>query len=224
MKRISKLNSFKLNTYIIAGPENIQDKTLLPKETKREGLIRFVYTFASLGLDVFQLRCKNLKDKEFLSLAQDLGFILKNTNCKFCVNDNVKVVSMLPNEIDILHIGQDDMKPEQAKNQINNKVKIGWSITDISQVEKIPYFVDYIGVGPIYPTTTKNDAANAMGEEVIERIIKTVKIPVVAIGGIKLKNINRLRSLGVSGIAIISEIFNSNNPKDKFIEFKNLAK
>ncbi len=209
------MSSFNLNTYVIGGPENIQERHLLPSETKSEALVRFVDIFSSLGLDVFQLRFKNSSDDDFLKLANEIVQVLKNTNCKLCINDNVQIVNKLSNDVDILHIGQND---------ISSKVKIGLSITDLDQIQNIPNFINYIGVGPIFPTNSKTDASNAMGELILEEIIKKVDIPVVAIGGIKLKNINKLKCMGVSGFAMISEIFSSIDPEKKFKEFKKIAK
>ena len=218
------MSLFNLNTYVIGGPENIQERHLLPSETKSEALVRFAGIFSSLGLDVFQLRLKNSNTYDFLKLANEMLEVLKNTNCKLCINDNVEVVNKLANDVDILHIGQNDMDPELAKNKISSKVKIGLSITDIDQIHNIPDFIDYIGVGPVFPTNSKDDASNAMGELILEEIVKKVDIPVVAIGGIKLKNIKKLKSIGVLGFAMISEIFSSVDPEKKFIEFKKLAR
>ena len=218
------MNLFNLNTYVIGGPENIQERHLLPSETKSEALVRFAGIFSSLGLDVFQLRFKNSNTYDFLKLANEMLEVLKNTNCKLCINDNVEVVNKLANDVDILHIGQNDMDPELAKNKISSKVKIGLSITDIDQIHNIPNFIDYIGVGPVFPTNSKDDASNAMGELILEEIVKKVDIPVVAIGGIKLKNIKKLKSIGVLGFAMISEIFSSVNPEKKFLKFKKLAR
>ena len=218
------MSSFNLNTYIIGGPDNIQERHLLPSETKSEALVRFVDIFSSLGLDVFQLRFKNSSDDDFLKLASEIVQVLKNTNCKLCINDNVHIVNKLTNDVHILHIGQNDMEPQLAKKKINSNVKIGLSITDFDQIQNIPDFIDYIGVGPVFPTNSKTDASNVMGEVILEEIVKKVDIPVVAIGGIKLKNINKLKSMGVSGFAMISEIFSSINPEKKFKEFKKIAK
>ena len=218
------MSSFNLNTYIIGGPENIQERHLLPSETKSEALVRFVDIFSSLGLDVFQLRIKKSSDDDFLKLASEIVQVLKNTYCKLCINDNVHIVNKLTNDVHILHIGQNDMEPQLAKKKINSNVKIGLSITDFDQIQNIPDFIDYIGVGPVFPTNSKTDASNVMGEVILEEIVKKVDIPVVAIGGIKLKNINKLKSMGVSGFAMISEIFSSINPEKKFKEFKKIAK
>ena len=218
------MSSFNLNTYVIGGPENIQERHLLPSETKSTALVRFVSLFSSLGLDVFQLRFKNSSDDDFLKLASEIVQVLKNTNCKLCINDNVHIVNKLTNDVHILHIGQNDMEPQLAKKKINSNVKIGLSITDFDQIQNIPDFINYIGVGPVFPTNSKTDSSNAMGELILEEIVKKVDIPVVAIGGIKLKNINKLKSIGVSGFAMISEIFSSIDPEKKFKEFKKLAK
>ena len=118
LKKILKLSLFNLNTYVIGGPENIQERHLLSSETKSEALVRFVDIFSSLGLDVFQLRFKNSSDDDFLKLAIEIVRVLKNTNCKLCINDNVKVVNKLSNNVDILHIGQNDMEPQLAKKKL----------------------------------------------------------------------------------------------------------
>ena len=77
------MNLFNLNTYVIGGPENIQERHLLPSETKSEALVRFVGIFSSLGLDVFQLRCKNSNTYDFLKLANEILKVLKNYLIKF---------------------------------------------------------------------------------------------------------------------------------------------
>ena len=112
------MSSFNLNTYVIGGPENIQERHLLPSETKSEALVRFVDIFSSLGLDVFQLRLKNSSDDDFLKLASEIVQVLKNTNCKLCINDNVHIVNKLANNVHILHIGQKDMEPQIAKKKL----------------------------------------------------------------------------------------------------------
>ena len=215
---------YKLNTYLIAGPENINSETILKNETKESALIRLVTDFAYDDLDVFQLRCKNFSKNELYKIAEKIGSNLINTKCKFCINDDVDVTIMLKEKVDILHLGQDDMHPTEAKKMIGDNISLGLSITDIKQIYKIPEIVDYIGVGPIYKTDSKSDASKPMGISVLRNIIEEVKIPIVAIGGLKLKNIPQLKQIGVSGFAMISEIFNSIHPEKKFIEFKKLVK
>ena len=215
---------YKLDTYLIAGPENVNSETVLKNETHESALIRLVNDFANNGLDVFQLRCKDFSKKEFYKIAKKIGTNLIKTECKFCINDDVDVTIQLKEKVNILHLGQDDMYPTEAKKMIGDNISLGLSITDIKQIYTIPEIVDYIGVGPIYKTDSKSDASKPMGISVLRNIIEEVKIPVVAIGGLKLKNIPELKQIGVSGFAMISEIFNSIHPKKKFKEFKKLAK
>ena len=215
---------YKLNTYLIAGPENINSETILKNETKESALIRLVTDFAYDGLNVFQLRCKDFSKNELYKIAEKIGSNLINTKCKFCINDDVDVTIMLKEKVDILHLGQDDMHPTEAKKIISDNISLGLSITDIKQIYKIPEIVDYIGVGPIYKTDSKSDASKPMGISVLRNIIEEVKIPVVAIGGLQLKNIPQLKKIGVSGFAIISAIFGEEDPHSSFKKYKKLAK
>ena len=215
---------YKLNTYLIAGPENINSETVLKNETQESALIRLVTDFANNGLDVFQLRCKDFSKNEFYKIAETIGSKLIKTECKFCINDDVDVTIRLKEKVNILHLGQDDMHPTEAKKMIGDHISLGLSITDISQIYKIPEIVDYIGVGPVYKTATKSDASKPMGISTVRNIIDKVQIPVVAIGGLQLKNIPQLKEIGVSGFAIISAIFGEEDPYSSFIKYKKLAK
>ena len=218
------MNLYKLNTYLIAGPENINSETVLKNETQESALIRLVNDFANNGLDVFQLRCKDFSKKEFYKIAETIGSNLINTECKFCINDDVEVTIQLKEKVNILHLGQDDMHPTKAKKMIGEHISLGLSITDISQIYKIPEIIDYIGVGPVYKTASKSDASKPMGISKVRNIIDKVQIPVVAIGGLQLKNIPQLKEIGVSGFAIISAIFGEEDPYSSFIKYKKLAK
>jgi len=218
------LKLYKLNTYLIAGPENINSETVLKNETQESALIRLVTDFANNGLDVFQLRCKDFSKNEFYKIAETIGSKLIKTECKFCINDDVDVTIRLKEKVNILHLGQDDMHPTEAKKMIGDHISLGLSITDISQIYKIPEIVDYIGVGPVYKTATKSDASKPMGISTVRNIIDKVQIPVVAIGGLQLKNIPQLKEIGVSGFAIISAIFGEEDPYSSFIKYKKLAK
>ena len=147
-----------------------------------------------------------------------------NTQTKICINDSVNVASRAGDFVDILHLGQSDMHPEKAKSFINDRIKIGLSITKESQTRNIPACVSYIGVGPIYKTNSKNDAEKPIGETILKQILEKVHIPVVAIGGINLNNVSNLFSLGVSGVAVISNILNNENPLKNFLLLKEKIK
>jgi len=204
-------------TYFIAGPENILPSHLLDGESNEEALIRIVRELANYGLSVFQLRAKTISEDKQIDILRDLKKTLKNTHTQICINDNVSIASKAGEIIDILHLGQSDMQPEKAKTYIRKDIKIGLSITKESQIFNIPDCVNYIGVGPIYTTNSKDDADKPIGEIVLQQIIQKVNIPVVAIGGINLQNVSNLMRLGVAGIAVISNILNNQKPLDNFL-------
>ena len=205
------------STYFIAGPENILSYHILGNENKEQALVRIVKELATNGLNVFQLRAKNLDENNIIQLLKDLRLAIQNTNTKLCINDNVSVASKVGDIIDILHLGQSDMNPVSAKNIINNNIEIGLSITKENQLNNIPDCVDYLGVGPVYKTSSKDDASEPLGENGLKNIIKKTNIPVIAIGGISNIKVKKLFKLGVSGVAVISNILNNENHLQNFL-------
>ena len=143
------------STYFIAGPENILINHLFKNENKEQALVRIVRELAINGLNVFQLRAKNLDENNIIALLKDIRSAIHNTNTKLCINDNVSIASKVGNLIDILHLGQSDTHPDKAKRIIDSDIEIGLSITNENQIDYIPDCVDYIGVGPIYKTNSK---------------------------------------------------------------------
>ena len=113
------------------------------------------------------------------------------------------------------------MHPDKAKSIIDHRVEIGLSITNEHQINYIPDCVKYIGVGPIYKTNSKKDASKPLGENGLKDIILKTNIPVVAIGGIGTSKVGKLFDLGVSGVAVISNILNNENHLQNFLLLKN---
>ena len=208
------------STYFVAGPENILSNHQLGNENKDQTLVRIVKELAVNGLNVFQLRAKNLDDNSIIKLLKDLKSAIHNTNTKLCINDNVSVASKVGDIIDILHLGQLDMNPVKAKNIIDHNIEIGLSITNENQLDSIPDCVDYVGVGPIYKTNSKDDASEPLGENGLKNILMKTNIPVIAIGGISNIKVNKLFKLGVSGVAVISNILNNKNHLQNFLLLK----
>ena len=209
-----------LQSYFIAGPENLLPNHIYKSENPNKALVRIVGELAENGLDVFQLRAKSMKDNEIIYLMKDLSAATFNTKMKLCINDNVNVASKCKGLIDILHLGQNDMDPNEAKKLIDQNIQIGLSITNENQLGNIPNCVNYLGVGPIFPTGSKIDASEPMGSNTLKEIINKTNLPVVAIGGISIDSICDLFKLGVSGVAVISAILNENNPIENFQKIK----
>ena len=207
-------------TYFVAGPENILLNHILNNENKEQALVRIVRELAINGLNVFQLRAKNLDENNIIALLKDIRSAIHNTNTKLCINDNVSIASKVGNLIDILHLGQSDTHPDKAKRIIDSDIEIGLSITNENQIDYIPDCVDYIGVGPIYKTNSKDDASEPLGENGLKNIILKTNVPVVAIGGISITKVSKLFELGVSGVAFISNILNNENHLQNFLSLK----
>ena len=208
------------STYFVAGPENILLNHLLNNENQEQALVRIVRELAINGLNVFQLRAKNLDENNIIALLKDIRLAIHNTNTKLCINDNISVASKVGNLIDILHLGQSDTHPDKAKSIIGSDIEIGLSITNENQIDYIPDCVDYIGVGPIYKTNSKDDASEPLGENGLKNIILKTNVPVVAIGGISTTKVSKLFELGVSGVAVISNILNNENHLQNFLSLK----
>ena len=118
-----------LQSYFIAGPENLLPNHIYKSEKPNNALVRIVSELAENGLDVFQLRAKSMNDNEIMDLIKGLSSATSNTKMKLCINDNVNVASKCKGFIDILHLGQSDMKPNEAKKMIDQNIEIGLSIT-----------------------------------------------------------------------------------------------
>lgn len=157
------------------------------------------------GATCIQLREKNLTFDEFLSLAKDVKKITDKYKIPFLINDNVDIAVKV--NADGVHIGQGDEAINEARKKLNKDKIIGLSAHTVEEAilaEKNG--ADYIGVGAVFNTSTKSDAAS-VDLDTLRDICSSVNIPVVAIGGINEDNIIDLKGSGIDGVAIISAIF-----------------
>lgn len=164
------------------------------------------------GASFIQLREKNLPFDEFLAEANEIKEVCKEYMVPFVINDNVDVA--LACDADGVHLGQDDMSPIEARKILGDNKIIGLSAVNLEQAilaEK--QGADYLGVGAVFPTSTKEDADYVSYEE-LKKICEAVSIPVVAIGGIGADNIMELRGSGIDGISVVSAIFAQKNIKE----------
>ena len=165
------------------------------------------------GITLFQFREKGkgaLEGKEKLELAIKLKNLCKKYNVPFIVNDDIELA--LEIDADGVHVGQDDLGVDEIRKLMPNKI-IGLSIGNEEELKqsKVEY-VDYVGVGPVYVTQSKDDAGGAIGYEGLELMKKLLpQMPLVAIGGIQTQHIKDVMKTNVDGVSIISEISYSDN-------------
>lgn len=161
------------------------------------------------GVTCIQLREKTLEQSAFLEEARAIRALCREKKVPFLVNDDIEVA--LQSGADGVHVGQHDLDAAQVRAMIGPDKILGVSAQTAEQARKAEADgADYLGVGAVFPTGTKQDA-DAVSYETLQAICRAVKIPVVAIGGIHLENLPALRGSGIAGVALVSAIFAASN-------------
>lgn len=174
------------------------------------------------GVTMLQLREKHLDEAHFLEEAKELQTLCRFWHVPFLINDNVEIA--LAMEADGVHVGQSDMAAGDVRKKLGADKIIGVSAQTVEQAllaEKAG--ADYLGVGAVFPTSSKDDA-NEVTYETLKAICSAVSIPVVAIGGITQENVHRLAGSGICGAAVISAIYAEPNIKKAAAELKKAVK
>lgn len=157
------------------------------------------------GVTVFQLREKQADYEQFKRIALSIKPICKEYGVPLIINDNVKLAKEI--DADGVHLGQDDLDITSAREYLGQDKIIGVSAHNVAEALAAQQGgADYLGSGAAFVTSTKIDAG-AIDRKVLADIAHTVKIPVVAIGGINAENITQLQNLGLDGVAVVSAIF-----------------
>lgn len=189
-----KSNSY-LELYAVTDRHWLGNQTLL--EQVQEAL--------DGGATCIQLREKQLDDKTFLQEAIEIQKLCKEYHVPFIVNDNVEIAKDM--HADGIHVGQSDMEALDVRKALGNDVILGVSAQTVEQAKKAEaHGADYLGVGAVFPTGSKDDAED-VSYETLKAICEAVSIPVIAIGGITQDNVKDLAGSGIVGIAVISAIF-----------------
>jgi thiamine-phosphate pyrophosphorylase len=161
------------------------------------------------GAKTIQLRAKNSGTKEFFSMARDLKQICAENNVLFIINDSLEIA--LASEADGLHIGQDDLPISVARKLLPIDKILGCSASNKEEaLDAASQGADYLGVGSIYPTSSK-DVKSVIGEEALKNIHYDIDLPIVAIGGINLDNIASVIKAGAISAAVISAVLGADD-------------
>lgn len=161
------------------------------------------------GLTCLQLREKNLDQRAFLEEAIALKKLCAAYHIPLIINDNVDIA--IACGADGVHVGQDDMQAADVRRRAGEKMIIGVSAHTVSEaLAAQKNGGDYIGVGAVFPTSTKANVS-PMPAETLRAITAAVQIPAVAIGGITKDNIAELSGTGIDGVAVVSAIFGADD-------------
>ena len=174
------------------------------------------------GATFLQLREKDLDEEHFLEEAKELQALCRGYGVPFIVNDNVDVA--LAMGADGIHVGQSDMEAGDVRKLLGPDRILGVSAQTVEQALLAQKRgADYLGVGAVFPTGSKDDADD-VSYDTLRAICEAVSIPVVAIGGISQSNVMQLRGSGICGIAVISAIFAQKDIKAATKKLKEITK
>jgi thiamine-phosphate pyrophosphorylase len=163
------------------------------------------------SLPAIQIRHKNGSDRELMNIAFKLREITHGSRTLFIVNDRMDIARLC--EADGVHLGQDDIEPERARDFLGEGFIIGLSTHNLSQVEAADNEpLDYIGFGPIWKTNSKEMPDPVTGIDKLRKAVKKSHHPVVAIGGINRDNIAELKGTGYNNIAVIRAVQDAMDP------------
>lgn len=157
------------------------------------------------GVTVVQLREKHASAAEFLAIAQEVKQVTDRYQVPLIINDNLEVA--LAVDAAGIHVGQEDLAAAAVRQKIGDKKIVGVSAQTVEQALAAEQAgADYLGVGAVFPTSSKDDAVE-VDFATLQAICQAVQIPVVAIGGITVQNMTALQGSGIVGVAVISAIF-----------------
>lgn len=191
------MKKFDLSLYLVTDSEGLSEAVFLNK----------VEQALQSGVTIVQLREKNKTSREYLMLAQKMRKLTQKYEVPLIIDDRVDIA--LACAADGIHLGAEDLPVDIARKIMGADKIIGATAKTVQtalQAQRLG--ADYLGVGAIYPTTTKVKTVLTK-VETVEEICRQVNIPVAAIGGLNSENINVLRGSGIKGICVVSAIMKS---------------
>ncbi|MGO3617276.1 MAG: thiamine phosphate synthase [Pseudolactococcus laudensis] len=173
------------------------------------------------GVTVVQLREKKANSKTFLEQALRVKKVTGHYQTPLIINDRVDIALAI--DADGVHVGQDDLPVATVRRLIGADKLIGVSVSNLKETQKaLKDGADYLGVGAMYATDTKTDAAQVSFSE-LSKIRKATDLPIVVIGGINKTSLQNFRGFGVDGFAIVSAIIAQSDIKKATFELKGLV-
>ena len=193
----------------------ISENNLYSITDPRENLLETIEKILLGGVKIIQHRFKEGNDKDNLQKAIKIKELCKKYNSLFIVNDRVDIA--LASNADGIHLGQDDIDIITARKLLGSSKIIGASANNSNDIKNaIKNGCDYIGLGPVFQSLTKKNK-EPLGVYKINALAKDIKIPWFAIGGINKENISSLKNHGISKVAIVSGLLDSDDPKEEAI-------
>ena len=185
--------------------------------TREEFLFRVEQALKG-GVTLLQLREKEKTTREYISLAEKVHALTKKYNVPLIIDDRIDVAMAV--DAEGVHLGQSDMPVDIARRILGGDKIIGATAKTVPQaLEAYRNGADNLGVGAIYPTTTKVKTV-LTSVDTLKEIVKAVPIPVNAIGGLNKSNMHVLANTGIAGVCVVSAIMKADNPQQTAEEIK----
>lgn len=174
------------------------------------------------GVDIVQLREYSLDDSKLLAMAHQVRKMTRVHNALFIVNNRPDIARL--SEADGVHLGQDDLPVAEARKILGEGKLVGISTHGMDQAKKAAVDgADYIGVGPVYPTQTKQNVVPAVTLDYVKKVSASgLNLPFFAIGGIKLHNLEEVLKAGAYRVAVVTGIVKTLNVQKVAGEFKEI--
>lgn len=167
-----------------------------------------VERFAAGGATLIQLRDKSASPRQFYEAAMEALRLARSLGVRIIINDRVDIAIAV--DADGVHLGQDDLPPAIARTLLGENRLIGYSTHDLKQAmaaDSMP--VDYVAIGPLFQTSTKENPDPVVGLEALTQIKAQIARPLVAIGGITYQNGSAALQAGADSLAVISDLFST---------------
>ena len=162
------------------------------------------------GVDVLQLRDKQLSDRDLVERARRLRVLTRDTQTLFILNDRPDIALLA--HADGVHLGQDELSVKDARTVVGPKMLVGVSTHSIEQARQaVLDGANYIGVGPTFPSATKQ-FDNFPGVQLLRQVAAEIRLPAFAIGGISEENLNEVLATGITRIAVTGAILSAVDP------------
>jgi thiamine-phosphate pyrophosphorylase len=179
-------------------------------------------TLAGSGVELIQYRNKTAPSRQLFEISRQLSFALDLGRVRFIVNDRPDIALLAG--AGGVHVGQDDLDVEEARAICGQQRWVGVSTHTLEQVVAANRTsADYIAVGPIFPTTTKENPDAVVGTELLRQARRITTKPLVAIGGITLERAAEVYLAGADSLAVIRDLICAASPGDRAREYLEVA-
>lgn len=195
------LNAIDLSLYLVLDPDLCGGPA---------AMVRTARLAAENGATVVQLRAPGWTKRQWLESARELKAVLAPLGVPLIINDHIDIALAI--DADGVHVGQTDLPAVETRRLIGSDKVLGLSVSNAAELGAVGQGVDYLGIGPVYPTGTKPDAAAATGVPLFCELVAATRLPVVAIGGINGGNCAPLFAAGAQGVAVVSAICGQADP------------